>query len=105
MSIGTLNCLVSIQSRAAGVDEVGQPNGAWTQLAQVWANVRYQRGVEVIKGGAEMSARRVSIKIRRRTDVTSAMRVVYAGTTFEVKAVLPDEEDRKYVYLACEVVA
>lgn len=105
MSIGNLNRLVSIQCRAAGQDAAGQPNGTWTELAGVWANVRYQSGVEAMKADASVSTAKASIRIRRRTDVTAAMRVVYGSTTFEIKAVLPDEQDRAYAFLVCEVVA
>jgi SPP1 family predicted phage head-tail adaptor len=47
--------------------------------------------VEAIKAGAEASVVQASIRIRYRTDVTSAMRVVHGSTTYEIKAVLPDE--------------
>lgn len=105
MAIGDLDRLVSIQYQAAGQDAAGQPNGTWTELASVWANVRYQSGVEAMKADAPASTAKVSIKIRRRTDVTAAMRVVYLSTTFQILAVLPNEEDRRSCFLVCEVVA
>jgi SPP1 family predicted phage head-tail adaptor len=105
MQIGKLNRLVTIQQLAAGQDAAGQPVQTWSTLATVWANIRHLSGVETIKAGAETSAVKASIRIRRRTDVTTAMRVVHGSTTYEIKAVLPDEECRERVDLVCEVIA
>lgn len=105
MEIGKLNRRVVIQQLTAGQDEIGQPVTAWTALATVWANIRYLNGLETIKADAQTSVVKASIRIRRRTDITAAMRVVFGATTFEIKAVLPDEQDRERTDLLCEVVA
>lgn len=103
-AIGKLNRRVTIQQPATVQDEIGQPIPGWSTLAEVWANVRTLNGVETIKAGAEMSAVKASIRIRRRTDVTSAMRVVLGSTVYQVKAVLQDEGKRQWTDLVCEVV-
>lgn len=104
MDIGKLNCLVAIQSPSDAQDAAGQPTDAWSTLASVWANIRHLSGVESIKAGADASVVKASIRIRRRTDVTAAMRVVHGSVVYQVKAVLPDEESREHVDLLCEVV-
>lgn len=45
------------------------------------------------------------MRIRWRTDVTAAMRVLYDGGIFNIEAVLPDYAGRRYVDLACSVGA
>lgn len=100
-----LNRRVVIQQLVAGQDEIGQPTQVWAELAPVWANVRYLSGVETIKAEAQTSVVKASIRIRRRTDVTAAMLVVHGSTTYEIKAVLPDEERRERLDLSCEVIA
>ena len=104
MKIGSLNRQVTIQSPPTAEDALGQPTGSWTTVATVWANVRLLNGLETIKGGAEASVAKASIRIRYRTDVTSAMRVVHGSTTYEIKAVLPDVAGKQYLDLACQVV-
>lgn len=99
------NRLVSITRQASGQSTTGQPNGAWAEVASVWANVAYLRGLESIKAGGEMSVSKASIRIGYRTDVTSADRVTLGTTVFEIKAVLPDEQRKEYTDLACEVLA
>lgn len=103
-TIGKLKSHIVIEQQASGQDADGQPNGAWSTLATVWANIRYGTGAEAIRGGVVSSEAKVSIRIRRRTDVTSAMRITYGGATFQILAVLPNEVDRKFLDLACEVI-
>lgn len=105
MQIGRRNRKVTIQHLISGQDDIGQPVQTWSDLATVWGNVRMLTGSEAIKGGAETSTTKASIRIRRRTDVTAAMRVVLGSTTYQIKAVLPNEEDRRDVDLVCEVIA
>ena len=105
MRAGTLNRRVIVQQLAAGQDSIGQPVTTWSTFCTVWANVAYVNGVETIKGGAATSAAKASIRIRRRTDITSGMRVQLGTTNFNIQAVLPDEQDRQHMDLACEVIS
>lgn len=99
-----LKSLVVIQSLQSGQDEIGQPVTTWATFKTLRANIRYLNGLESIKADAQTSVVKASIRIRRRTDITPAMRVVFGATTFEIKAVLPDEQDRERLDLSCEVV-
>ena len=103
MTAGTLNSRVSIQQRTGAADALGQPTETWAELAAVWAEIRHPSGVQQIKAGAEVSAVRASIKVRQRDDVTPAMRVVHGATSYDIKAVLPDEVGRAFMFLVCEV--
>lgn len=103
MRAGVLNSLLTIQQNGTSVDELGQPIEGWTDVAQVWGNVRHLRGVEAIKAGAVTSTVSASIRIRYRPDLNAGMRVLADGRTYEIKAVLPDMQRREYVDLVCEV--
>lgn len=100
-----LNRRVVLQQLVAGQDEIGQPTQVWSTLATAWANVRYLSGVETIKADAVATSAKVSIRIRYRADVTAAMRVVLGATVFQILAVLPDEQAKERLDLACEVIA
>ena len=100
-----LNRKATLQHLVEGQDEAGQPVTTWANLATVWANIKHLSGVETIKANAETSAVKASIRIRYRTDLTAAMRVVHGATTYEIKAVMPDEAGREFADLVCEVVA
>jgi SPP1 family predicted phage head-tail adaptor len=103
-SVGNLNCLIALMRQASGQDEIGQPNGVWSAAARLWANIRYGTGAEAIRSDALTSIAKASIRIRKRADVTSADRIVYGSTTFEILAVLPDEGSRMWTDLVCQVV-
>lgn len=109
MQTGKLNRQVVIQHLVVGQDDIGQPEQTWANLittgsGKVWASIRNLSGVEAIKAGAEASVVQSSIRIRYRTDVTSAMRVVHGTTTYQIKAVLPNEQERDRLDLTCEVI-
>lgn len=105
MQAGRLRNRVTIEQLSATQDAIGQPVTTWTTLATVWADVRYLNGAEAIRADAQTSIAKASIRIRRRTDVTPAMRVVYGSTTFQITAVLPDEQAKERLDLVCEVIA
>lgn len=104
MEPGDLNRKVSIRQRGTTQDASGQPIETWTEIAAPWANIRHPRGAEAVRGEKDVSIVQASIRIRRRTDVTAAMRVYHGSTIYEIKAVLPDEVSREHVDLVCEVV-
>lgn len=105
MQVGRLNRLVTIKRRTAGQGPLGQPLDTWVDVASVWANVRNRTGSQAIRADKDTSVVQTSIRIRRRTDVTAAMRLHMGATVYEVEAVLPDEESRERVDLVCRVIA
>lgn len=104
MRPGLLNSRVTVQQQSAAQDALGQPVNTWSTLATVWADVRHTSGIEAIKDNAIASVARASIRVRYRSGITTAMRVVHGSTTYNIVAVLPDVGGKEYVDLACEVV-
>lgn len=106
MEIGKLNSRIVIEQRAQGQDSTGRPNGAWVALATVYASIAEQvpRDPETQHAGHDSSVVRSRIVIRRRTDVTSNMRVVYRGDVFLIRAVVNDYANRQQTELHCERV-
>jgi SPP1 family predicted phage head-tail adaptor len=102
VDIGKLNCLVEVQARAIGQDATGRPNGSWVPHASLWANIRQETGAEFIRADRDASKVKASIRIRRRLDITAAMRVVYGGTVYRILAVLQDPTGKQHTDLVCE---
>jgi len=100
-----LRSKIVIQSLTSTRDEIGQPINEWQDVATVWANIRHLSGTETIKADAPTSTVRASIRIRYRTDVNAGMRVLHGETVYNIAAVMPDEEGRKFVDLVAEVVS
>jgi len=104
MQAGNLNRRLTIEAPGEGYDEAGQPIEGWTPVATVWADIRHTSGLEAIRGGAETSISRASIRIRYRSGLHSGMRATAGGVTYRIEAVLPDVSRREYMDLVCEVV-
>ena len=107
MDIGRLNRRVVIQVQTPTVDAVGQPVNTWSMFATVWADIRFNTGLknlENITADAQNSVAVASIRIRYRSDITSAMRVVDGSTVYHIKVVLPNIGAKDYTDLVCEVV-
>ena len=106
--IGSLNRPVVIQARdQSAVDSFGQPVDNWTTFASVRAAILFVSGVRVgiesVRGGALASNPPQTIRIRFRTDITAAMRVVDGSTIYNIQSVLPNMATKKVTDLVCEV--
>jgi SPP1 family predicted phage head-tail adaptor len=97
-----MNHRITLLRAPVGTDAAGRPFTTWTALPEIWADVRFQSGAEAIRGGAETSIVKVSIRIRSRKDVDGSMRARYLGVEYNIKAVLPDNTDRQFAFLVCE---
>ncbi len=104
MRAGALTRRIVIQQHVSGQDEIGQPIDVWTDVATVWADIRHTSGLEAVRGGAEVSTVKVSVRIRYRTDVHAGMRVIHETYVYNILAVLPDVAGREFVDLVCEVL-
>lgn len=103
MAVRRLSSRVTLQSPPAGPDSHGEESGSWTTVAIVFADIRHLNGLETIKGSADVSVVKCSIRLNYRADVLPSWRVVFGAKTYEVKAVLP-EERKRWLDLACELV-
>lgn len=101
---GRLNRQVSIMVQSTDVDAIGQPLNTWTELRKAWADIRHPRGLEAIKADKPTSIVAASIRIRYSTSVTSAMRVHYGASVYEIEAVIHDEQGRQWSDLVCKLV-
>ena len=107
MQAGRISLKCLLQQLSGAVDELGQPiPDDWVTIAEPWCDPVSQSGIEAIRAGADTSVVKVSISMRARAGVTSAMRLVdkYGGTVYAIEAVLPDNRDRSRMFLVCKVV-
>jgi SPP1 family predicted phage head-tail adaptor len=103
MRAGTLNSYVTVEYRSGAQDAAGQPVDDWIELAGMWANIKNRTGAESIRADQQSSTVRTSIRVRWREDITADMRVVHGSRIYEIKAVLPAEDERDRVDLVCEI--
>jgi len=87
MDAGRLNRRVTIlhsaQSQSA---KSGAWSASWVPLATVWAEVQdvLPSRSETIADGIEIARRPARVRMRYRTDITSAMRLQYQGREYRI---------------------
>lgn len=104
MRAGPLNTRVTVQQQSTTQDELGQPVQTWSTFATMWADVKQNSGMTMVRGDADISVVRASIRVRYRADITAAMRVLAGATVYQIQAVLPDVAGKQYTDLVCQVV-
>ena len=84
ITLGMLDQRLTLQSRAAGADVLGQPSGAWQTVATVWGKVRPLRSRELFAAGQVQNVSDVEFTIRYRSDVLATWRVLWRGTPHDI---------------------
>ena len=101
-----LNRRIQIQQNFGTVDGRWFQLEDWRTIATLWSQVIVARGAstigqEFIAGGVDTSRIAASFRIRRRDGIDAGMRVVHDGKNYDIRAVLPDLQDNRYVDLGC----
>lgn len=100
-----MNHRITLLKPAAGADSFGDAAAAgFVDVATIWADVRFMTGKEMLRAGAEVSTKPVSIRIRARADVTAAWRARYQGEEFELKAPPTPDRDPSFMFLVGALV-
>ena len=105
MRSGQLNQLVTIQQRSSTQNALGEKVAGWVDVDTVWAHILKKSGYETIKSELEISAVRASIRVQYHTGIRADMRVVAGDEVYDIRAVLPDSNTRRFTDLICEMGA
>ena len=85
INAGDLDQQITLQQRVADTrDAHGQANGAWADVATVWARADTRQGGDSFAAGQEHATMQVTFRIRYRTDVHERMRVLWRGQVHEL---------------------
>lgn len=96
LNAGDLDQRVTVQSPSASVDALGQRVETWADVATVWAQATPLRGREFFAAGAMQSEAAVRFRLRYRTDITGAMRVVWRTVPHAIVAEPMDVDGGKH---------
>ena len=105
MPAGRLRDRITLLTRQAGRDAVGQPLDGWDESSPIWADVQMIGGREQMRAGREVSEGQYSIRIRHRPGVTTAQRIRLAvsGEVLDIKLAQPDQR-RAWLTITAERV-
>lgn len=84
ITIGMLDQRLTLQSRSAGVDVLGQASGAWSTVAVVWGRARPLRSRELFAAGQIQNVTDIEFTIRYRSDVAATWRVLWRGQPHDI---------------------
>lgn len=105
MPAGPLNHRIRFERETRTEDEGGGYSETWTTVATVWAGVEPISAREQLQAGQLEESAMYRVTIRRRSDLTAAMRVVWltnGGKVLNLRQV-PDPGPREaYMVLVAE---
>ncbi|MDR3425292.1 MAG: phage head closure protein [Alphaproteobacteria bacterium] len=104
MKIGNLRKQIALQAEQQTPDGAGGYALAWTTLATVWADISPATGREVYTAGHLEGRVTHKVTIRWRSDITitTDMRLLYNARTFNIRAVMNQDEANQYATLLVE---
>lgn len=88
MRAGLLNQRITLQTRQAGQNALGESVGPWVDVATVWAQAQPLRGREWFASGQMQQSTDVRFRIRWREGVTQSMRVLWRGEPHSIDGVI-----------------
>ena len=105
MDAGKLDRRITIMQRSTTQESVyGTQSVAWVPLATVWADVQdmLPSRAERVAEGVNIAMRPCRVRIRYRDDVTAAMRMTYAGRTYQILSQPAELEGREGLEFTAE---
>ena len=103
MRTGKLRHRITLQRPGLSQDpQTGEMVPGWQDVATVWASIEPLSAREFIAAQAVQSDVSVRITMRYRPGITSAMRLLHDGKTYNITGVLADKgSGREYLTLPC----
>lgn len=79
-TVGALRHRITIETKTRGASDGagGYQSETWTTFKRLWASYEASNGREVVIGDRVQHIQTIKFMVRRRTDITTAMRVTYA---------------------------
>ena len=103
-----LNRRVTFQKRSGARDEANQPRDEWVNVCRIWCDINTVSGSsfvdrEFMSSDREVSRLTTSIRTRKRVrnDITADMRAVHGHTVYEIRVVMPDKQDDRFIDIGC----
>jgi SPP1 family predicted phage head-tail adaptor len=100
--IGEMTERVAIERRDRTPDTGGGAAVAWTAVATVWAKVTARPRADDVESEGRRAVTVFELTIRRRTDVTAAMRGVWRGRALYFRGLADEGPHAPYLRIAAD---
>lgn len=105
MNPGDLNKRITIQTKTSVADGIGGFNDTVATFCETWAGIWPVSGKEIVSNQQLVGQVSHRVRIRYRSGVTSAMKILYGTRTFNISSVVDPNEAHEWLDLIClEVV-
>ncbi|MEG1232515.1 MAG: phage head closure protein [Acinetobacter sp.] len=100
---GELCHRVTIQHKTTVYDEYNYETEAWAEFKKLWGKISFlsvKDGLTAKAAGSETTAR---LKLRKRDDIHTGMRVLYDGQTFQIVSPPKPDNENGRIYMTLEL--
>lgn len=100
---GELCHRVTIQHKTTVYDEYNYETEAWVDFKPLWGRITFlsvKDGLTAKAAGSETTAR---LKLRKRKDIDTGMRVLFDGQTFQIVSPPKPDNENGRIYMTLEL--
>lgn len=100
---GELCHRVTIQHKTTVYDEYNYETEAWTEFKRLWGKISFLSVKDSINAKAAGSETTARLKLRKRDDIDSTMRVLFDGQTFQIVSPPKPDNENGRIYMTLEL--
>lgn len=100
---GELCHRVTIQNKTTTYDEYNYETEAWTEYKKLWSKIEFLSVKDSLTAKAAGSETTARLKLRKRDDIDSSMRVLFDGQTFQVVSPPKPDNENGRIYMTLEL--
>lgn len=100
---GELCHRVTVQHKTTTYDEYNYETEAWTDFKKLWGKLEFLSVKDSINAKAAGSETTARLKLRKRDDIDSSMRVLFDGQTFQIVSPPKPDNENGRIYMTLEL--
>jgi len=100
---GELCHRVTIQYKTTVYDDYNHETEAWTEYKKLWSKLEFLSVKDSINAKAAGSQTTARLKLRKRDDIDSSMRVLFDGQTFQIVSPPKPDNENGRIYMTLEL--
>ncbi|GLQ31661.1 phage head closure protein [Litoribrevibacter albus] len=101
MSAGQLRHRVTFVKKSSVKNAIGGTSTAFETVATLWANIKPGSASENVESDKHTSEISHTVRIRYNPNINAAFFIQYQGRTFQVEAVINENERDRYMLCEC----
>lgn len=100
---GELCHRVTIQHKTTVYDEYNYETEAWAEYKKLWGKISFLSVKDSLNAKAAGSETTARLKLRKRNDIDSSMRVLFDGQTFQIVSPPKPDNENGRIYMTLEL--